>query len=126
MKGGGKMKRAFVILMVVSLMCAVGGLAIAAEKKYPTKPITFIIPWGAGGMTDVSGRLLADKFKAELGQPVVVVNKPGASGVIGLRHTLRQKADGYTVCIGAMSIARRILGSGSWYGRCRPFGLLWI
>ena len=98
------MKRILIILSAVLLVNMFCGSALAADK-YPTKPITFIIPWGAGGMTDVSGRLLADKFKNELGQPIVVINKPGASGIVGLKYGLKQKADGYTVVVGPMTIA---------------------
>jgi tripartite-type tricarboxylate transporter receptor subunit TctC len=76
-----------------------------AAEKFPVKPITFVVPWGAGGMTDVSARLMADKFKAELGEPVLVQNKPGANGAIGLRYALGQKADGYNVVVGPMTDA---------------------
>jgi tripartite-type tricarboxylate transporter receptor subunit TctC len=72
------------------------GWAMAAEK-YPNKPVTVVCPIGAGGMADVTARLLAEKFKAELGQPFLVVNKVGASGGLGLKYFLSQKADGYTV-----------------------------
>ena len=68
------MKRTIIILSALFLVFTFFGTVLAADD-YPKKPITFIIPWGAGGMTDVSGRLLADKFKAELGQPIVVINK---------------------------------------------------
>lgn len=98
------MKRTIIILSALFLMFTFFGPVMAADD-YPKKPITFIIPWGAGGMTDVSGRLLADKFKAELGQPVVVINKPGASGIVGLKYGLKQKADGYTVVVGPMTMA---------------------
>lgn len=98
------MKRTIIILSTLFLMFTFFGTVLAADD-YPKKPITFIIPWGAGGMTDVSGRLLADKFKNELGQPVVVINKPGASGIVGLKYGLKQKADGYTVVVGPMTMA---------------------
>jgi tripartite-type tricarboxylate transporter receptor subunit TctC len=98
------MRRSFVILLAVTLICSYGGLLRAAEK-YPHKPITFVVPWGAGGMTDVTARLLAEKFKAALGEPALVLNKPGANGGIGLRYVLGQKADGYTVVIGPMTDA---------------------
>jgi len=91
------MKRAVVILMVVCLMSSMGSLAIGAQEKYPTRAITAVIPWSAGGMTDVSCRILAKKMEEVLGQPIAIVNKKGASGVIGLSHALRQKPDGYTI-----------------------------
>jgi tripartite-type tricarboxylate transporter receptor subunit TctC len=74
-----------------------------AAEEYPTKPMTFVVPWGPGGMTDVTARLFAEKFKAELGQPVLVLNKPGASGILGLKYALGQKADGYTVVVAPMT-----------------------
>jgi len=100
-----KMKRILLILVCVLLAGSFLTGALQAAEKYPSKPITFIVPWGAGGMTDVSARLLSEKFKAALGQPVLVVNKPGANGTIGLRYGLSQKADGYTVVIGPMTDA---------------------
>jgi tripartite-type tricarboxylate transporter receptor subunit TctC len=78
------------------------GSGLAAES-YPTKPITLVVPIGAGGMTDVTARLLAEKFKVELGQPVLVLNKPGASGSLGLKYLLSQKADGYTAVVAPLS-----------------------
>jgi len=98
------MKRVLIVLFSFAVIFSLLGPALAADD-YPKKPITFIVPWGAGGMTDLSGRLLADKFKAELGKPVVVVNKPGASGIVGLKYGLKQKADGYTVVVGPMTLA---------------------
>ena len=98
------MKRWLIVLCSLTVVFGMVGPAMAAGD-YPSKPITFIVPWGAGGMTDLSGRLLANKFKAELGQPVVVINKPGASGIVGLKHGLKQKADGYTIVVGPMTLA---------------------
>ncbi len=98
------MRRRFFALLTVVLVCSFAGLATAAEK-YPNKPVTFIVPWGAGGMTDVSARLMAEKFKVELGEPVLVVNKPGATGILGLKYALTQKADGYSVIVGPMTEA---------------------
>ncbi|MBW1995787.1 MAG: tripartite tricarboxylate transporter substrate binding protein, partial [Deltaproteobacteria bacterium] len=97
------MKKVVIVVFSFALILSSLGTATAAVD-YPKKPITFIIPWGAGGMTDVSGRMLADKFKAELGQPIVVINKPGASGIVGLKYGLKQKADGYTVVVGSMTM----------------------
>ena len=94
-------------LLLISLMLLVGlnGLAgtVQAADTYPDKPITMVVPLGPGGMTDVTARLFAEKFKAELGQPVMVVNKPGANGIIGLKYALGQKPDGYTVIIAPLT-----------------------
>lgn len=98
------MRRGLSVLLATFLIFSIGDLLSAAER-YPTKPITLVVPWGPGGMSDVSSRLLAEKFKVELGQPVLVLNKPGASGILGLKYVLSQKADGYTVAIGPLTDA---------------------
>ena len=110
------MRRRFFTLWIVVLICSFGGLATAAEK-YPNKPVTFIVPWGAGGMTDITARLMAEKFRAELGEPVLVVNKPGASGILGLKYSLAQKADGYSVVVGPMTEAL----AGPYFQGTEPF-----
>jgi len=71
---------------------------------YPTKPITIIIPWGAGGMSTLSTRMLGEKMKNILGQPVIFINKPGASGIIGLNALKKSKPDGYTIASGAVTL----------------------
>ena len=74
------------------------GLApAAAADDYPSKPITLIVPFPAGGGVDVIGRIVADKLAAELGQPVVIDNRGGAAGVIGTRVAARAVPDGYTL-----------------------------
>ena len=69
----------------------------AAADDYPSKPITLIVPFPAGGGVDVIGRIVADKLAAELGQPVVIDNRGGAAGVIGTRAAARAAPDGYTL-----------------------------
>jgi tripartite-type tricarboxylate transporter receptor subunit TctC len=98
------MKRCLMMVLVFAFVWSLGGQLWAAEQ-YPSKPVTFVVPWGAGGMTDVTARLMAEKFKVELGQPVLVLNKPGASGILGLKYALGEKPDGYTVIIGPMTDA---------------------
>ncbi len=69
----------------------------ATAQTYPNKPIRMIVPWAPGTPADVTGRVVAERMSAGLGQPVVVENKPGAAGTIGLTEALRQPADGYTL-----------------------------
>ncbi len=88
-------------LVLAAGLCA--GTALAAD--YPTKPITIIVPWGAGGMSDVTARMLGERLKEILGQPIVYINKGGASGVIGLRAVERAAPDGYTIGSGALTLA---------------------
>jgi tripartite-type tricarboxylate transporter receptor subunit TctC len=68
-----------------------------AQQNYPNKPIRLVVPWGVGTPGDVAGRILAEKLTTSLGQPVLIENKPGAAGTIGLADVLRQPADGYTL-----------------------------
>lgn len=69
--------------------------AVAAD--YPNGPIEWVIPYPAGGGTDIVGRVLADTMSKSLAQPIVVANKPGAATAIGASHTARAKPDGYTI-----------------------------
>jgi tripartite-type tricarboxylate transporter receptor subunit TctC len=69
----------------------------AAQSPYPSKPVTLIVPYSAGGRTDLTGRLIAQSLKSHLGQPVVVENRPGAGGVIGAKELGRAAPDGYAL-----------------------------
>ncbi|MPZ58672.1 MAG: tripartite tricarboxylate transporter substrate binding protein [Rhizobiales bacterium] len=68
-----------------------------AQANYPTKPVTVVLPFGAGGMADVSSRLAAEKLSEKLGQRFVIENKPGAGGITAARAVLAAAADGYTL-----------------------------
>lgn len=81
---------------------AMSGAASAENYPWkPTKPITVVVPWGAGGSTDQVVRLLAKEIESAIGQTVVVVNQPGASGSIGTKSVLEGDKDGYTWTSGA-------------------------
>jgi tripartite-type tricarboxylate transporter receptor subunit TctC len=73
------------------------GLCGGARAEYPDKPITMIVPWAAGGSTDQTARVLAKAAEASLGQPIVIINQPGASTTIGMAALAAAKPDGYTV-----------------------------
>jgi tripartite-type tricarboxylate transporter receptor subunit TctC len=77
--------------------------AQAAVQPYPAKPIRIIVPWAPGGSTDVLARLIGIKMSESWGQPVVVENKPGASGNIGSELVAKAPADGYTLLLGSVS-----------------------
>lgn len=70
-----------------------------ASESWPTRPVTLVVPFGAGGITDVTTRTVAKLLQEELGQPVVVDNKPGAGGNIAAVSVARAKADGYTLMV---------------------------
>ena len=76
---------------------AISLTATSAFAVYPNKPIKIIVPYGAGGDSDLSTRIWADAVEKELGQPVIVLNKPGAGGVIGTSFVANSKKDGYTL-----------------------------
>jgi len=72
-------------------------LSMTAHAAYPARPVTFIVPWGAGGGTDSVARMLATLLERDLGQPVNVVNRTGGSGVVGHGAIANAKPDGYTI-----------------------------
>jgi tripartite-type tricarboxylate transporter receptor subunit TctC len=76
---------------------------IARAQTYPSRPITMIVPYTAGGPTDTVGRVVAERMRAELGQPVVLENVAGAGGSIGLGRLARSAPDGYTIDVGNWS-----------------------
>ena len=81
------------------LAAAIGFNAAAAD--YPTKPVTLVIGFTAGGPTDAVGRYLARQLETELGQSIVVENRAGANGVVAVQAVKRAAADGYTLMLGS-------------------------
>jgi tripartite-type tricarboxylate transporter receptor subunit TctC len=87
------MKGRVFLSLVIGSIFALSGIAFAQD--YPTKPITIQIPYPAGGSSDVGARIVASIAERQIGQPIVVVNKPGAGGQVGWTELARQKPDGY-------------------------------
>jgi tripartite-type tricarboxylate transporter receptor subunit TctC len=73
---------------------------LAMAQTYPTRPITMIVPYGAGTSTDIVGRLLAERMGKSLGQPIIIENVGGADGSIGTGRTAHARPDGYTIELG--------------------------
>jgi tripartite-type tricarboxylate transporter receptor subunit TctC len=91
--------RKWLTVVIAPLAClASAGTAVA--QNYPTRQITMIVPFPAGGATDTLGRFLAEKMRAILGQTVIIENIAGAAGSIGVGRAVRSRADGYTLSIG--------------------------
>jgi tripartite-type tricarboxylate transporter receptor subunit TctC len=82
--------------------------AHAFAATYPDHPIHLIVPFAAGGGNDTVARLVGHSLTAELGQPVVVDNRPGAGGVVGAEAAARAPADGYTLFLGGVAATRSI------------------
>jgi tripartite-type tricarboxylate transporter receptor subunit TctC len=76
----------------------------AAAQNYPSRPITLIVPWGAGGGTDATARIVGSLMEKELGQPVTVVNRTGGSGVVGHAAIASAPPDGYTIGLATVEI----------------------
>jgi tripartite-type tricarboxylate transporter receptor subunit TctC len=86
------------------LAAAAAGTGIARAQSYPTKPITMLVPFAAGGAADITARAVSKGLSEILKQPVVVENKPGASGIIAAEAMLARPADGHTLLLASNSI----------------------
>src|SRR5471032_2081098 len=95
------MKRLSLLLSTAFL--AIGVAAAPAQDKYPSRPIRVIVPYAPGGATDITARIIADGFQKVTGQPMIVINKPGAYGLIAIEEIVKATPDGYTVMVGNVS-----------------------
>ncbi|RTQ33255.1 tripartite tricarboxylate transporter substrate binding protein BugD [Variovorax gossypii] len=86
-------------LLAVAFTTAAHG---ASAQAYPARPVTWIVPFAAGGPTDALARAVAERVARELGQPIVIDNAPGAGGTVGAAKASRAPADGYTMLVGHM------------------------
>ncbi|MFQ3790028.1 Bug family tripartite tricarboxylate transporter substrate binding protein [Halomonas sp. A29] len=140
------MKRQLLGTVLLSSAMVFGTAGLAQANDFPTKPLTMVVGWGAGGSTDIQARVLADILAEELGQPVNVVNQPGAGGGVALARLTNSRDEGYTFVFGtSMTITFGPLSSEANYelddfryvagvtlgqsaivtGEDRPFGNSW-
>lgn len=89
---------------LVSLGSLAAAVSIASAQEFPEKPIRIVVPYAAGGVADVALRIVADQMRVDLGQPVVIDNKPGAGGALAGDFVAHAAADGYTLLFGASSL----------------------
>src|SRR5437764_11987658 len=92
------MHRLRTVITLLSFVCFAVSPA-SAQNSFPSKPITMLVPFGAGGALDLIARVLADGLRTELGQTVLVDNKPGASGLLAMRLAAGAAPDGYTIIL---------------------------
>ena len=89
---------------LVTFLVLLAAAASASAQSFPAKPIRVIIPFVAGGSSDIVGRAIAAKFQETLGQPGVVENRPGANGAIAAEFVAKAEPDGYTVLVGSIGV----------------------
>jgi tripartite-type tricarboxylate transporter receptor subunit TctC len=105
--------------LAILLVCYVISAPAHAEPKFPTRPVRLILPFGAGGVADVTMRLLGQKLGEKWGQQVVIENRPGAGGVIAQQALLASPPDGYT-----MSVTGNGTAIGMSLFKSRPYDIL--
>jgi tripartite-type tricarboxylate transporter receptor subunit TctC len=90
-------------LVLLAIIACLGAPRAGAQGAWPSKPITMVVPFGAGGALDLVARVLAEGLRGELGQPVIVDNRPGASGLIAMRYAANAAPDGTTIILSSES-----------------------
>jgi tripartite-type tricarboxylate transporter receptor subunit TctC len=103
MKAAQPIRRALISATMGALALAFG--VPASAQTYPTRPVTLIVPWGAGGGTDATARIIGSLLEKEIGQPVNVVNRTGGSGVVGHAAIASAAPDGYTIGMATVEIS---------------------
>jgi tripartite-type tricarboxylate transporter receptor subunit TctC len=97
------LRRTLAGLALFSAAAAIAPPLVAQDINWPTRPVRVIVPFGAGGTTDLTARLLGPQMSQRLGQPWVVENRAGAGGNLGSDACAKAPADGYTLCVGTIS-----------------------
>jgi tripartite-type tricarboxylate transporter receptor subunit TctC len=96
------MKRLSLALLSVAFFAA-GAASASAQDKYPSRPIKVIVPYAPGGATDIVARLVGDEMGKQTGQGFIVINKPGAFGMLAIDEIVKSEPDGYTLMLGNVS-----------------------
>jgi len=116
--------------MKKTVMALIAGLLMAAgaQAAFPDKPVTIIVPFPPGGSTDMLARIMTPKMSEKLGQPVIVENKPGATGAIGAAQIKRSAPDGYNVLCASIGVwaANPFLQKNLAYDPAKDFDLLTV
>lgn len=91
------------VMLVSAALLALGAQTVSAQEKYPSHPVKVLVPYAPGGATDIVARIIGDEFQKVTGQGFVVINKPGAFGMLAIEEMVKSPADGYTLMIGNVS-----------------------
>jgi len=97
------MKRLTAILLSAACLTgflALGMTAASAQDKYPSRTVKILVPYAPGGATDITARIVGDQLQKITGQPFVIINKPGAFGLLAVDELAKAAPDGYTLMIG--------------------------
>jgi tripartite-type tricarboxylate transporter receptor subunit TctC len=86
-------------LLTISVALLAPAIQVLSQESYPSRPVKIIVPFTPGSVTDIMARSVSDKLAASLGQPVVVENRPGAGGTIGIAQVAKSAPDGYTLVV---------------------------
>lgn len=97
-------RRQFIAVATAAMVAGTVTFAATAQAQFPERPLTLIVPWGAGGGTDATARIVASLLEKEIGKPVNVVNRTGGSGVVGHSAIAEAEADGYTIGMATVEI----------------------
>lgn len=108
------MKKSFTFLLIILFAFTSIFANGASEGTFPSKDMTLIVPWGAGGSSDLVGRIITDDMAKTLGVNISVVNTPGATGTVGMNDCLLQKHDGYTLVANATPHTHYVMGLADW------------
>lgn len=90
-------------VLIASVLATLAAVGLASAQNYPSRPITIVVPFAAGGPNDTFARILADSMRGSLGQTVIIENVGGAAGAIGVGRVARAPGDGYTLSFGSLS-----------------------
>ncbi len=98
------------LLAVLVLATCIAATQAAAQSNYPAKPVRIVVPYGPGGIADVTMRLVAENMSQKFGQQFYIENRPGAGGIVGMQAALQAPADGYTMVMigGGLTIAKAL------------------
>jgi len=118
------MKTSRLLVVAFGVLAGMGLPLEVRAQNYPNRPITFVVPFAAGGLSDVPGRMLAAEMQGRIGQSIVVENRPGASGVTGAQSVLRAEPDGYTLLVNALADVQNLHYLSVPYDPIKDFALI--